>query len=167
MVCETSIYLGPTATVYQAELHAIEHAALWIAEELNQDFITIYSVSQASLKAISNLSVELASVRMTICLSLRYSCQTNRVNLAYVKAHVGHRGNERADLLAKRGMEGYGIDHSTSIPQPQNHFKDLVNINIIKMWQDCRQTKLWFPLIDKWRACGVMHTGRVDFSKCV
>ena len=106
--------------------------------------------------------------------SLRYASQTNRVNLAYVQAHVGHRGNERADLLAKRGTEGYGIDHSTSIPQPLNHIKGLVNINIIKMWQDrwrgrkdCRQTKLWFPLIDKRRACGVMHTGRVDFSKCV
>lgn len=114
-VYSTSIYLGSLVMVYQVELHALEHAAQWMGQNLSQKHITIFRDSQASLMASDNPIVESAAVKATVE-SLQYASHENQLHLAYVAVHVRHRGNEKADELAKHWADGYGIDH------PQYHF---------------------------------------------
>jgi hypothetical protein len=76
----------------------------------------------------------------------------NTVSLHWVKAHTDTIGNKRADELAKAGSALPTITHS--LPPPTWSLKIPLSEYIYIKWnkeyskiKDCRQFKLWFPVI--------------------
>ena len=96
-------HLGSLATVFQAEITAIHMAADYLlATANNRLMITFYVDSQAALMALKSTTIR-SSVVLNCVRSLDALGEFTRVSLRYVKAHVGHSGNELADDMAKEG----------------------------------------------------------------
>jgi ribonuclease HI len=75
-----------------------------------------------------------------------------RLAIHWTKAHVGHEGNEKADLLAKEGTEKTTYHIEPIIPVPKSYIRNKIHLYIQKEWTsrwnsltEARQTKLFFP----------------------
>ena len=100
---EISRNMSNLATVFQAEAKALATCAKHIfAQNVEGRNIIIYSDSQSLLKALSKHKV------ISKCV---YECKTylealgekNFVKVIWIPGHEGYVGNEKADVLAKRG----------------------------------------------------------------
>jgi ribonuclease HI len=97
--------LDDHATVFQAEVKAIQECAqINLKEGVTGKTIIFHSDSKAALMAM--LSNEIRSKTVKDCVSdLKKISRMNKVKLEWIKAHVGHYGNERADECAKNGTK--------------------------------------------------------------
>jgi hypothetical protein len=73
------------------------------------------------------------------------------VTINWIKAHVGHEGNERADALAKEGTTKMNYNAEPIIPVPRSWIKGKIHAYLTKEWtsrwqgtSEARQTKLFF-----------------------
>ena len=97
--------LREEATVFQAEIMALKKAAERLLRAGTRDQrITVYSDSQAALMAMDNRRTSSKLVHETK-VKWNHVGTYNQVCLHWVKAHVGHEGNEKADDLAKDGTK--------------------------------------------------------------
>jgi ribonuclease HI len=99
-----SIPLGKHATVFQAEVYAILACAHEIeAQDRPQKYVSIYSDSQAALKALQ--AAKTTSPLVCQCQqALNDISAQHAVRLYWVPGHAGVRGNETADKLARSGF---------------------------------------------------------------
>ncbi|GBN21118.1 hypothetical protein AVEN_3278-1 [Araneus ventricosus] len=112
--------------VFQAELLAIQQA---ISFHLTTNSpVQIWTDSLSSLQAIENPTSPHPLVKEIQHLLH----QNNLINLGWIKAHVGHKGNESADHLAKKAITE-GIP--TSILKPLSHLKKLLNQELLYNWK--------------------------------
>jgi ribonuclease HI len=95
--------MGPRASVFMAEIRAITTVAHTLMQRKGQN-ILIRSDSQAAIKAISITTIDSKTVDDCRRLLNRLGA-SNKVTIAWVKAHAQHVGNELADHLAKLGAE--------------------------------------------------------------
>ena len=100
---EISMSLGKIPTVFQAEVTAIE---ICVRECLDKKYehknILILSDSQAGIKALESNRIN--SKLVWSCLqSLITLSQSNKVTLMWVPGHMGIKGNEKADEMARKG----------------------------------------------------------------
>ena len=103
--CSISESLGQYATVFQAETYAIcTCAQVNIDRDTTSKTIYILSDSQAALKALDSCRVDSGLV-LNCMKTLNRLGRKNRVVLIWVPGHVGVRGNEMADELARKGSE--------------------------------------------------------------
>ncbi|GBM85451.1 hypothetical protein AVEN_134352-1 [Araneus ventricosus] len=82
-------------TMFQAEMLALKAAIEW-ANTANED-VNIWSDSESSLQALKSSNVKskiTQEAQMTLL-------ENARIRLGWVKAHIGIKGNEIADTLAK------------------------------------------------------------------
>ena len=126
-----NFYLGNTTTVFQAEMTAIRKSAeMLLSSGHDKQNITFYSDSQASLAALSKLTINSDTVEK--CLNaLNALGKKNKVHIRWVKAHVGIHGNEIADSLAKRGSS-LGDGPTNELLTPKVHQKKIKLIPIFK-----------------------------------
>ncbi|GIY74159.1 uncharacterized protein CDAR_166411 [Caerostris darwini] len=122
--------LSDTATVFMAELVAIDKALDFaIAQSFSP--ANIISDSRSVLLALENLNNLDPSILNIKNKILNF---TGIVRLFWIKAHAGHMGNERADVLAKEATTNPDIQ----LPVVANlqFIKQLLKKEILAEWQD-------------------------------
>ncbi|GBL98716.1 hypothetical protein AVEN_8619-1 [Araneus ventricosus] len=118
--------LSPANTVFQAEMLALKAAIEW-ANTANED-VNIWSDSESSLQALKYFNVKnkiTQEAQMTLL-------ENARIRLGWVKAHIGIKGNEIADTLAKEATTD-GIP--TSLPFPKSFLKKQLLQLSLSRWQ--------------------------------
>ena len=76
--------------------------------------------------------------------------QTSRLELSWIKAHIGHSGNERADQLASEAVNNVAIRINT--PPSWAAYKQALKTQIYEEWEQrwindnaYRMTKIFYP----------------------
>ena len=96
-------YLGKEATVFQSEIKAILEAALTFRHRnIHRTKIVFRVDSQASVLALASPNTNTQLV-LDCVQALQHLANKCRVEITWIKAHVGHTGNELADEAAKAG----------------------------------------------------------------
>ena len=102
-ICYKSLRLSDNTTVFQAEMIAIRDATQLMIEHLqeHQKYIKIFSDSQAAIQALNSPTITSKIVEETVRNLNTLGSKVNRLEIEWIKAHVGYEGNERADELAR------------------------------------------------------------------
>jgi ribonuclease HI len=164
-------YNGKYYTVYLSEIRAITLAVeKLLTEELPHKIVNIYSDCQSAIEAI--LGPKSRSKTVQQCWSLLQQLDSkHRWSLTWVKAHVGIKGNESADKLAKQATQLTFNGPQPLLPISPNHIRNaIINFSIINWdtyWNcrtDCRQTKLWFPSPNYKESKQILNLSKNDFG---
>jgi hypothetical protein len=135
--------------------------------------IKLYVDSQAAMLALDKSMVS-SSLVLNCIGALNRASETSSLTIRWVKAHVGHLGNERADMLAKAGASNPTLCALDCPRVPESCVKTRLKARFEELWKntwekrgDCRQTKHWFPAPDKKTSFRLIKLDRRDFSKVV
>lgn len=124
--------LTDNTSVCESELVAILLAISWLAENPPFQFV-ILSDSLSALQAIEGdkLSKLVCEIRYQI-----FMLQNKGINVefAWIPGHVGLRGNEVADQLAKEALSHENVELTIS-PEMADILKDMKGV-IMRLWQD-------------------------------
>ena len=124
--------LGQECSVFQAELSGILMAIDWI--KLQPKDSTSYAIhvdSKAALFAVTN-KLTTNPIALAIRRAIFDTMETTPVSLHWVKGHVGLRGNERADYLAKKAARYESTIDYSAIPLSRG--KQLLKDYYINLW---------------------------------
>ena len=147
-----SINLPQETSIFHAEIKAIEQAAKFLINnhQHKQKYIKIFCDSQAALKALRAPIIYSLTVLQCHNRLIDLANLTRKLTLTWIKAHVGHPGNELADEYAKIGT----IDTSNwqHINKTKTNISNLIEDYMYKKWliawekqPGCRQTKYFYP----------------------
>jgi ribonuclease HI len=176
---ELSVPLGSLTTVFQAELLAIGFACDMLADHVDKPHLVIQSDSTSALLALNNPLVTSLVVQEVIGKLDQLGTRT-RLTLRWVQAHKGHRGNEIADSLAKKGT-AVPFPDDTVIPVSEcirsAALESLFASVWKRRWDDprtnpiiptdkkiCRQTRLFWPAPDPARTRLLLRFNREAFG---
>ncbi|XP_047990715.1 uncharacterized protein LOC125229817 [Leguminivora glycinivorella] len=146
--------LGAHNTVFQAECMGIIMAAHAIVSREVRDYpIRILSDSRSVLQALQ--SYTFTSGLIYEChRTLTEVCTTNSVTLQWIKGHSNSRGNDGADILARRGSEMKVAGPEPILPLPYAWLRNMLRYNTKvkhqQYWSNlgtCRQAKEALPTI--------------------
>ena len=154
ILAEDTYYLGNEASVFQAEVIAIEHALRWVTENCdNGTEVLIRSDSQSAINAIFKTSTT-SKVVMACKGVLRTAKENHRIGIEWIKGHADHTGNELADMLAKKASLTKVDTVGPQIPVPLAGIKRKLKEYFVKEWQKrwsaemlCRTSKRFFPCV--------------------
>ena len=162
-------YLGSNATVFQCEVYAIQKASE-ILRNMETNSVTIFTDSQAALKALAKVQINSSVVKNCI-LELNKLGANTSVEIKWVRAHCGHYYNECADQEAKSGTKKLVEE---KIPPPFRMALSKIEEATRKLWDqrwaqgiDCRQTKQWFPVTNNSLSKNLMRTSRHQLGQIV
>ena len=151
---------------------AIQRACQAIAKVRDQR-IVIKVDSKAALLALKANYISSKTVEDCL-LNLNRLGARNKVILQWIKAHVGHAGNEKADQLAKKGAEMAAMGPEPFLPIPASFWSNAIKGAFLDKWKDrwagsstARQTKLWFPKPDAKISLELKHLSRSDLGRLV
>ena len=124
--------LPSTASVFTAELHAIETALNYITERRETEW-TIFTDSQSSLMEIEKYKTDHPITQNIHSLTTKLQNHNKRIIFCKVPSHIGIMGNELADTAAKEATEMPGL-HTETVPYKDyfQHIKKYRN----KKWQE-------------------------------
>ena len=134
--------LPRTASVFQAKVIAIQKAGEYASTSdiIKQcSYIKILCDSQAAIKAFNSNLITSKSVYRAIDAWETCGEHLKHITLAWIKAHVGHIGNEQADKLAKAGtkcpqtLSDFTSPHNQTIKTISSYYQSI--------WED-RWTRL-------------------------
>ena len=117
-----SINLTEKASIFQAELIAIQEAAihLYTHEDIQRCYIKFFSDSQAALQALTANKCKALTIKDTHIALNTLADQAKMVRQTWIKAHLGLDGNKFADEYAKQGT----IDNTIQI-KTQTTYKEI------------------------------------------
>ena len=106
--------LPGNCTVFQAELKALRQGVIMLSTLLNRgDSISVFSDSSTALDVMSGCNESYKDAVWTWHKMVELMVNGHHLQLGWIKAHVGHKGNERADLLAKEAsLQEYIVPHT-------------------------------------------------------
>jgi ribonuclease HI len=163
------------ATIFQAEVTAIlracTHIKSNIAKLTDYNQIDIISDSKASLQALQKNVTTSNLVKMCKTTIDDLNSQIP-VALHWIKAHVGHYGNELADQMAKKGttMTNYDVEPILPVTNSwtSNNVKKFIHQEWAKSWRalpEARQTKIFFPTPHRHKSRKIMNYNRESFAE--
>ena len=165
---EGSFRLPDKSSVFQAEIFAINQAALTLQNLHKLFFIKIFVDSQAALLALNSKTVTSRLVADTVH---NLNLVPAPIRLVWIKAHVGHEGNEKADQLAKEGTQ---LSTVSSVPLPKQATKAAIQEAIDEIWNyqwtqyhDGRQSKQFYPLPDRGKAKYCYNLNRQELGRLI
>ena len=124
------------ATVFQAEIVAVRQACLSLLRDNSSipRFIKIFIDSQSAILAAGGPDTSSVTVQQTIDSLNQLASKAISVTLVWIPAHRGHRGNERADELAKMGASTTDADKLLRIPMPPAVVRQTINKAVYGLW---------------------------------
>jgi ribonuclease HI len=129
-----SVSTGVSMTVFQTEILAIKTCTEHLLEKSDHGkSLTIYSDSQAALKALNNFSTRSKLVHETKDKLNALGAQNN-LSLSWVPAHCGIEGNEVADKLAKEGANRDFIGPEPYVGVSRSEIKTKMKRRLITTW---------------------------------
>ena len=165
-----SFRLPDKSTVFQAEIFAINRAAIFLRSIPHPRYIKFFVDSQAALLALNNTTVTSRLVGDTIH---NLNLLPGKIRLVWIKAHVGHTGNECADELAKNGTLLPAAD-IFPVPLPKQVTKSAIKFAIDEIWNlqwvrypDGRQSKQFFPLPNRQKAKFCYNLSRQELGRLI
>ncbi len=174
IIKEEALYLVKNSSAYQAKVLAIKSAAELIQLRWPEyRVITLYSDCQAALQAVGQNFVKSQLVLDTV-VALNQAARNNVIQLTWVNGHCGIIGNDRADVLARKGANDLLREAAQSPKLQPSIIKSLHREGLESRWNaywhshtDCRQAKQWFPPFAKKISFELLRKGRKEFSKAV
>ena len=171
-----SARLPDFSTVFQAEVYAINMAARLISIEYSDcmpKYIKIFTDSAAALYALGKRHLRSECVKNAVD-SLNYLASKGpSVSIVWIKAHVGHFGNEVADSLAKEATE-LNETEAVQMGRPINSIKNAISGKAYRTWasiwlnqKQARMTKQFFPVIDNNMSKNIYTYNRKDVTLLV
>ena len=161
--------LSDSASVFQAEVTAVFRALLFLQRQGDFQTAIIYSDSQATLLALDAEFLHSKLVADTVTLLNELPGQ---VVLRWVKAHVGHSGNEHADSFAKIGC--YRDLPETPTPFPRKLIRNTILSKLRTVWDQewadypvARQSKYFISGQDKQKAKDICHLSRFSLGRLI
>ena len=182
-----SFYLED-ATIYQCENYGVLQAANWLLfnhEKYDIKSATINVDSQACIQGLKASKIKSKLVFKTVtALNQAARVLPNGLHIRWVKAHVdhsdNHRGNVAADVAARAGAEGEGLQYPDDLPLRSF---SIIKREIFKVMQTqwntrwvnntlsqapAKATKLWFPEINPKKSYEIVQNRtRYNFSEFV
>ena len=154
IVAEESFRLDDHATVFQAEVVAIERALMWThshSYEMEGD-CAIFSDSQAAIGAL-NTNFVVSEAVLGCKLALATVQKDRKIGLSWVKGHANNTGNEHADMLAKTGC---GTDNVVHVGRSTASVRSQLKTHFAERWKkrwgkskQCQQTRQMYPVPNK------------------
>ena len=95
-----SAQLPQVCTVFQAEILGIKIACEQLLNNFDTykpKYIKVFSDSQAAILALDNTEMTSQLVRETKFILNKLASKVQRLSVVWIKAHVGHEGNEEVD----------------------------------------------------------------------
>jgi ribonuclease HI len=165
--------LNPEATVYQAELIAIEMAAERIVDLKLTGRISIHTDSLSSIQSLkANHLSSIQATRTKKALDAAGKNKKTKLKVYWIKAHVGHVHNERADELAKEATQA-GVPHSVEASRKllrskyKEHYNNIWKARWFSNQDKCKRTRIWFPWTDPKTSKILLSKTREQLSQCI
>ena len=143
------------ASIYTAELCAINRALTLVHYSSRRKFV-IYSDSKSALESLNSYNSSHPLVLKAQEWLFRISCRHKHVSFCWVPAHVGIKGNERADREAKKVCSKRNLD---VLEVPYCDIKSPIRKYIRSKWQerwsslaDNKKLKTIRPLVNYWQS---------------
>ena len=162
------------STVFQAEILAIRIAMIRLNEILQpQDqYIKLFCDSQAAIQAINSHKIRSLAVKDAISALNLVGQKVNGLEVNWIKAHVGHPGNEHADKMARETIKQTENIHG--LFPPYSHFKTELWTAIYKIWTEewqnqttCRMSKNFLPCPDRNKSKQIFHLSRGQMRRLI
>lgn len=159
--------IGSDGTVFQGEIMAIHQAARRMQLIDSEADIHFFIDNQAAIQALT--IPECTSASVLGCRTELNKLSHNRsITLHWVKSHVGHKYNEKADKLAKAGA---GSNRYIPVPLTPKGLKSKLKQKVYHKWKDrwtqeksCRQTKQMVPQYNQVLTSYLFVQNRVNLS---
>lgn len=174
-IMERGAKLCDEAMVFLAEIAAIRMGVDMIIENwptLQPNYLKIFVDSQAAILALEVRTFTSKLVEKAFEALNMLGRMGTRVNICWVKSHIGTVGNERADFLDKNAT----VERSLPIlhVRPLVSLKNCVSTSVNEMWQcewtryaAARQTKLFLPEPDSKISKEILALSRRDVTRLV
>lgn len=150
------------ASVYTAELVAIQMALQWIEETrmVSVEEVLICSDSMASLLSLQTFKSCRNDILTEVFISLyRLKNEGILVRFVWVPAHVGIQGNEMVDQMAKEALQLNNINLTVSLSRVEG--KSLINQACKDMWQiswdSCMKGRHFYNIQGKLKQSNINH----------
>ena len=168
------------ATVFQSELKAIELAALELQNMVDEgDMVRIFVDSQAAIRALEAIELRQWSVEQASNALEELSITGCKIDIEWVKAHIGIEGNERADKAANAGRQlndGF-VPVKTAKSSIKKAIRDWGNNAWVNEWEGetnpnqrtpkCRQTRYFYKVPSRSQAKVLLSYNRERVSMLV
>ncbi|GBM44147.1 hypothetical protein AVEN_257095-1 [Araneus ventricosus] len=139
---QEEVRLNDEASVFLAEAFAIKSALLRVQDN---ERLKIFTDSQSVLQ-----SLESSQIHASVILDIKNILKNKKcIEFYWVKAHIGIRGNEMADVLAKNATRRENIDHIVKIPKSwvNNQFKLLALNKWQQRWEGSQNSRFLFGMM--------------------
>ncbi|GBP96822.1 Retrovirus-related Pol polyprotein from type-1 retrotransposable element R1 4 [Eumeta japonica] len=145
-----TLSLHPSCSVYQAEMYAL-YRAVAMVKASREKVVNILSDSRSSLELLSNPRTGHPLAHAIRESTRNANAEGKEIRFYWLRAHVGIKGNERADELAKIAAQKADADYDYE-KIPLSWIKNKIREETILKWQtryDSSQTgaitKTFFP----------------------